>query len=149
VKVYLVGPISNTNAAYAFAWRDYATSVLESFGIRTIDPLRNLDELRNESRIQSAYPEWLWTTERAVVHRSLYDVRRSDVVLANFLGATERSVGSIVEIAVAYDRNIPVVVVLEPGNPNDHMFIREMAAVRTETLDDGIEAVWRLFAERR
>lgn len=146
VRVYLVGPISGLSYQQAIDWRSRANQALAEHGIETICPLRNTEILEGEEALEQEYSAWLWTQARAIVHRSLYDVRRSDAILANFLGAQQRSMGSIVELAVAYERHIPIVVVMEQGNPHDHIFIREMATVVVDDLDSGIEATWRLFA---
>ena len=145
-RCYLAGPISGVSWESAVSWRRLAAEELSRHGIEAIDPLRHTEVLAGETTLRSAYPEWLWTQERAIVHRSLYDVRRSQVVLANVLGARERSVGTIAEIAVAYEHHIPVVLVVREGNPHDHPFLKEMATVVTGALDEAIEAVWRLFS---
>lgn len=145
-RCYLAGPISGVGWKAAASWRRLAAERLAQYGIEAIDPLRHTEMLSGEKALKSAYPEWLWTQERAIVHRSFYDVRRSQVVLANVLGARERSVGTIAEVAVAYEHHIPVVLVVEEGNPHGHPFLLELVTVVTESLDEAIEAVWRLFS---
>jgi hypothetical protein len=145
-RCYLVGPISRIGYQSAWLWRDYAARKLAEHGVEAINPLRHTEELSESQCLASEYPEWLWTQARAIVHRSFYDVRRSQAVLANFRGAEERSIGSIAEVAVAYEHRIPVVLVVERGNPHDHPFLKELATVVTDDLNQGIEAVWRLFS---
>lgn len=156
-RCYLAGPISGVSWEAAASWRRLAAERLAQYGVEAIDPLRHIadsvrlslqhtETLSGERALKTAYPEWLWTQERAIVHRSLYDVRRSQVVLANVLGARERSVGTIAEVAVAHEHRTPVVLVVEEGNPHDHPFLLELATVVTESLDEAIEAVWRLFS---
>lgn len=144
-RCYLAGPISGVSWESAVSWRKVVSEELARHGVEAIDPLRHSEVLAGETKLRSVYPEWLWIQQRAIVHRSLYHVRRSQVVLANVLGARERSVGTITEIAVAHEYRIPVVLVVDEGNPHDHPFLKEMATVVTEDLNDAVEAVWRLF----
>ena len=82
------------------------------------------------------------TSSKAIVARDSYDVRSCDIMLINLLHATEKSIGTISEIAWAWLLNKPMVLVMqEHGNCHEHAFIREMCSHQTTDLDHGISLV--------
>jgi nucleoside 2-deoxyribosyltransferase len=77
-----------------------------------------------------------------VVGRDRFDIERSDLVFANFLGAQHPSVGTVFELGWADILRIPVLVVMErEGNPHDHPMITQTAAFRVDNLPDAIQVV--------
>ncbi len=82
--------------------------------------------------------------------RDHQDVITADVVLVNLLGACQRvTIGTVMEIAWAWDRQIPVVVMIEKqANVHDHPMIREAIGFRVDNLDDGIACVRSLLCHQ-
>lgn len=150
-SVYLAGPISGLTFDAAKAWRDVASRALWESGIAAISPLRfktflskfgvlDADGRRyeNESPLSS---------QRGITTRDRYDCTRADVVLVNFLGATTVSIGTVIELAWADSKRIPIVCVMEDGNPHDHMMVRELIDFRTSSLAEAIDLCKAILLE--
>lgn len=87
------------------------------------------------------------STDRAINSRDRFDTLRATAVLVNLLGASRVSIGTVMEIAWAYDHKIPVVVAMEPeGNLHDHPMIRDSISIRVASLEEAIEAVTALVS---
>lgn len=112
--VYLCGPISFLEYEEANDWREYATGYLESFGIKARSPLRGKDFLKEMGVIGiSEYDDHPLATDRGIIARDRFDVRTSDLMLANLLGADKSSIGSPAEFAWADAFGTPVVTAME------------------------------------
>jgi nucleoside 2-deoxyribosyltransferase len=124
MNVYLAGPITGQSYKGATEWRQAVIRDLALKGIVGYSPMRAksaLDGMRDLSAWD--YPDDGPLSGRAMYHRDLHDVRRADVILANFVGATQISVGTIYEMGYAKALNIPVIVAMEEGNPHKHIFV--------------------------
>jgi len=74
--------------------------------------------------------------------RDFNDCSTCDVLLVNLLGASKVSIGTVMEIAWAYQNRTPVVVVMEQeGNPHEHAMIREAIGFRVHTMGEAIAVV--------
>lgn len=128
MKVYLAGPITRLDYKGAVEWRDYAIQKL--FPIRGMSPMRG-DKYRALSVLSS---------DRGIMTRDRNDATTCDVLLVNFLGATRVSIGTVMEIAWADGRRIPIVCAMEKtGNVHDHGMVKEAIGFRVETLDEAIQ----------
>jgi len=70
--------------------------------------------------------------------RDFFDCNRADVVVVNLLGATRVSIGTVMEIAWAYQRHTPTVVIMERDstvNVHEHPMIAEATGFRVETME--------------
>lgn len=149
-QVYLAGPITGLNYGACTDWRKYAKQQLESAGIQAwSSPMRGKEYLETVARDKpftadgNAYSSMgPLSSDRGIVTRDRWDATRCDVILVNFLGAKQVSIGTVFEIAWADLSRIPVVCCMEPtGNPHEHGFIKEAIGFRVETLDYGIDIV--------
>jgi nucleoside 2-deoxyribosyltransferase len=112
--------------------------VLEDAGIHGLDPMRGKDYLAKEQSIGNDYDSPL-SCSRGIMTRDHWDCTRCDILLVNFLGSARVSIGTCMEIAWAYDNQIPIICVIEEsGNPHDHAMIREAIGFRVATLDQGL-----------
>lgn len=146
-KVYLAGPITGLTYDEGQDWREYASQVLRSAGIGAYSPLRSKQYLRQLSApISGTGQEYahlgVMSTPRGVMTRDRWDATRCDVLLVNLLGATRVSIGTVMEIAWADLRRIPIVCAIETlGNPHAHMMIHEAIGFMTESLDEALDVV--------
>lgn len=146
--VYLAGPIANVPGIQACDWRDYAEDQLKiAYQCSVRNPMRVKDvKMRDVALISSdfhTYQDWgIFFTSRAIMTRDFNDVKTSDVLLVNLLGALKPSLGTIMELAWAFALQKPCVVVIETtGNPHDnHPMIAEAMSFRVDNLDDAIHA---------
>lgn len=144
LRVYLAGPIGHRTFDEATEWRTIAAIALSQYGISAYSPLRAKDFLDTQEAIPSranVFPHPLGTS-KGIMTRDHCDCVRADALLVNFLGVTRPSLGTAMELAWAFDRHIPVVVVAEPGNPNiDHPMMHEAAKFVVPSLQEGVELI--------
>lgn len=150
--VYLAGPITGQSYAGATDWRTSATDMLHLLSkgdIRCLDPMRNKAYLNNELNIGDHYDEHIMSSQRGIFGRDRFDCMRADLVLVNMLGATRVSIGTVMEIAWANSRNIPVVLAMEKeGNPHEHAMLREACYWRTDDLPDAVLTVAKILCPK-
>jgi nucleoside 2-deoxyribosyltransferase len=143
-RVYLAGPIGHCSFEEATAWRNIAKQTLAKSGIAAYSPMRSkefLDALPVMPSKPNVYDHPL-ATSKGIMARDHNDCVRADALLVNFLGVTRPSIGTAMELAWAYDRHIPVVVVAEPDNPNiSHPMATEAVDFRVDTLEEGIALI--------
>lgn len=142
--IYLMGPISGVNLNGALAWREYAQRLL-SPEIRVLDPMRGKKNILPDTDEKlgfdyTATPSEL-VTPAGIVNRDLMDIKRCDLVLANFLDASEISIGSCVEVGIAIAYNKPLVLTMEAKNIHRHPFITYKAMFLVEELSQAIDLV--------
>ena len=146
-KVYLAGPIAGLNYANATSWREYAKDILSQSGINGYSPMRSkefLSHIENFSKHplveNDPYKALnIMSTTQGIIGRDSFDVRTCDLVLANFVGATSISMGTIWELGLAFGLNKPVVVAMEDeGNPNDHGLSIGSCRWRVKTLEEAL-----------
>lgn len=137
MNIYLAGPITGLTYDGADDWRGYAAERLGKDHVR--NPLRGKEYLREHGVLEDAYHDiHPLSTQKGITHRDRNDVRTSDVVLANFLGATRVSIGTMIEFGWADAFRVPVVAVMEPDNVHAHGMALEVAGWVTDNLDEGI-----------
>ncbi len=139
-SVYLAGPIEGLHYDGCTSWREYATQELGKDGIIGVSPMRAKEFL--EGKVIEGDQNHVMATDKAITTRDRFDVEGCDVMLVNFLGAKRVSVGTCVEFGWADTYRKPVVMCMEEsGNFHDHAMIREIAAYRVTSLDEGIQVV--------
>ena len=140
-KVYLAGPI--TDLSYEEArngWRVWMYEYLQMLGIEAASPMRGKDCLKGAVKLdrQTAdYEKSVITSPQGITGRDRNDVKTCDVMIANFLGAKQASVGTAIEFGWADAWRKPIILVMEDkGNPHDHLMITTMATYRVDNLKD-------------
>ena len=135
LSVYLSGPISGRTYRQVADWREHVETRLNVAGFCVYNPLRGHSWLSTQKRRMISpdkYPvtESPMLSDKALMRRDILDVVNSDIILANFMEATERSIGSIYELAIAYYLNKLVVVAMpEDDHIHNHPFIRETGVI--------------------
>ena len=148
--VYLAGPITGCSYEGCVDWREYAIKELAAVGITGLSPMRAKDYLKSESIVGDSYEDTVLSSSRGIITRDRWDTTRSDIILANFLGAEQVSIGTVMEIAWADLARVPIIMAIEPseleatgpapsqGNVHEHSMLREAAGFRVETLEEGL-----------
>lgn len=148
--VYLAGPITGLTFDGCTDWRDHAVQSLASVGIKGLSPMRAKEYLRSAGvlpALKNAKEDYeyskygVMSTSRGIMTRDFFDATRCDVLLVNFLGAKLVSMGTVMEIAWAYQRRTPIVAAMEPGNIHEHGMVNEAIGFRVSTLDEAINVV--------
>jgi nucleoside 2-deoxyribosyltransferase len=144
-KVYLAGPISGLSYGGATDWRVLAKAMLRTNDIDAFSPLRhqqNLASIQIFSDLGSETERLKdpMSTTRGLTVRDRWDAQRCDVMLVNLLGAKKVSIGTVLELAWADARRIPIVVAMEAdgSNPHEHAMIHEIIGFRTPDLDSAV-----------
>ncbi|MGE0684245.1 MAG: hypothetical protein AB7P69_25475 [Candidatus Binatia bacterium] len=147
--VFLCGPITGRSPEEAMNWRKYVISRLPP-QIRGIDPMRDTHNgVRHCAKSSELTVERLMHG-KAVVSRDRFDVQRSHLLLANFLGADAVSIGAVGEIFWADLMRTPVMIVREKsGNPHDHDMINEIASWIFHDLNVAIAKIEIILAPDR
>ena len=137
-SVYLAGPIADQDYDKSNEWRLEAIKYLAEFGIQGRSPLRGKDFLKGTFITAEAYKNAM-ASDNGIVARDRYDVRNSNLVLANLLDPPGRGIGTSVEYGWADAFGTPVITVMEEeGNPYDHPFIRGLSGYMVTTLEEGL-----------
>ena len=133
---YLAGPITGYSYGDVTDWRAHVAEQLDS-SIEVLSPLRHKEYLLHETSIDDTYDS-LMSTQRAITVRDKFDTTRADIVIANLLGATRVSIGTMIEYGWADANDIPIITVMEKGNLHDHAMVREISGWIVESLDEAI-----------
>lgn len=115
---------------------------------RFIDPTRDNPDTtrRSENAVTRSLTAGRLLHGKRTVARDRFDIRRSDLVLACFLGSKAVSIGSVGEIFWADAMGKPVIVVRGEDNPHNHDMLNEIAGWIFDNLDDAIIQVKKLIA---
>lgn len=140
-SVYLAGPITGESYSTVTDWRAYAMKQLAP-DIDGFSPMRSKDYLLQETSVADSYEATILSSQRGIFARDSYDCQRCDVVLANLLGASRVSIGTVMEIAWGWAYRKPLVLVMEEeGNIHEHAMLREACPYRVKTLDEGLHII--------
>lgn len=168
--IYLAGPITGLDWKSATEWRkdlierfkDASTGKINYIGL---SPLRDKEYyLEKEDNIKDRYDEYKMSTAKAITDRNINDVRRSNLVIVNFIDAKKISIGTVLEIGAAKALNIPIILIMEDEkqeeffnesvsitelnssvnvkylsefkNVHDHFMIRESSSIIASNIDE-------------
>lgn len=146
--IYLCGPITGETFWQAkHGWRKDVYEQLTPLGITCLSPLRHLkaQQLR-EVDLDSMSPQGsevgVLSTPKGLTARDKFDVKRSDIIFCNLIGATSGSLGSMIEFGWGDAWDIPILICMEEnGNPHDHAMIDAICSWRVPTLEAGVETI--------
>lgn len=145
--VYLAGPIAGIPGHEAIDWRISITEFFRSANIAVRDPMRAKHALATQTLISRTFHDYeklgTFFTSKGIMTRDFNDVKQSDVLLVNLLGAQLPSLGTIMELAWAFALQKPCVVAIEKqGNPHDnHPMIEEAIRFRVNSLAEAVNSV--------
>lgn len=141
--VYLYGPITGLTYDGAQDWRTWMRDELARAEIDAVSPLRFKHYLARLSEITGHGRDYegmsVLSSQQGVLARDKFDVLRADMLIGNFLGAKQPSIGSMFEQAWAHMHHKPIAVAIDPpgsGNPHDHMFFNGTVGFSVRTLEE-------------
>ena len=142
--IYLAGPITGLSYSGCTEWRASAIGELAKHGITGLSPMRGKEYLATLNEAMTAdgnrYQKFgTLSTNRGIMTRDHWDATRCDVLLVNLVGAKIVSIGTVMEIAWAWDNGIPVVCAMEEGNIHEHGMVLEAIGFRVHTLEEAIQ----------
>ena len=150
-EVYLAGPITGLTFGDCTNWRDNFAKLLNCTNIHTLSPMRGKDHLAidkqtdEEHKIQDSYDDNPMTSKNGINTRDYNDVKRSDVVVFNMLGAERVSIGTVMEMAWCRAFGKPVVLIMEDsGNIHEHCMFLHYVGFRVNNIVDAVSVVMSL-----
>ena len=143
--VYAAGPIANLHYNDTVDWRLELERLLSSpydgKHITVLSPMRAKQYLSGKIIGAQSYDTPL-SSDDGITMRDRFDVQRSDLVVCNLLGATEKSIGTCIEIGWADAWRKPIVLIMEDGDVHDHPMVRSIAGgVMVSSLEAAAELV--------
>lgn len=136
--VYLAGPITGLSFTGAQDWRDLVTGALNSAKVECLTPLRGKEFLLSEKAItMTSYPNVI-ASAKGITRRDMFDTLRSTCLFVNLLDSKRVSIGTCMEIAWAYQNQIPTIVIMEPDNMHQHAMVVEACTYIVPTLEEGV-----------
>lgn len=153
--VYLAGPITGLTYGGCTDWRQMACDILAPHGITGLSPMRAKNYLNSLAAPISGHGKeyahmGVLSTPRAVTTRDRFDTTRADLVLVNLLGATQVSIGTMIEMGWADGARNPVVCAIEPdNNPHEHMIVQEIIGFRVPSLEEALNVCIAILTEKR
>lgn len=139
--VYLAGPIGGCTYHGCTEWREEVAKQLNRDTIHCLSPMRGKDFLCNEKAIDAIDYEHPLATAKGIISRDFNDTTRADVLLVNLMGTEKVSIGTVMEIAWAYDRRIPIVCLIEEKNVHQHKMLMQAVNFVTTDLDEAVAFV--------
>lgn len=138
-RIYLAGPISGFDYENASKWRNLIADELKDVA-ECFSPMRKCSDLKDKGIIKA---EMEYTevnpmgTSKSVMMRDFFDVKRADLLIVNFLEATAVSIGTVMEVAWAWQMHKPVIVMAMPDNKHiTHLMMKEAISVVVPTLKE-------------
>ena len=120
-------------------------------GITVLSPMRHEGHLSehtgtiDDDVIDNA--SHFFAGSKIIFAKDVLDIRSCDIMLANFLGATRPSLGTVSEIGMAYILNKTIITVIEKkDNIHLHPFVLEPSALVLDNLPDAITAINSLLS---
>jgi nucleoside 2-deoxyribosyltransferase len=140
--VYLGGPITGKSYTDANAWRLDAARHFSTAGIESINPLVRETQFKehNDLGLEAQAHD-----QPAIFAGDIYDLRRSDILLANFVGATCVSGGTLIELGIAYAERKEIIIVLDSLGLHDGIILRGLTPHRFLDLCDALNFITRLY----
>lgn len=148
-KVYLAGPIAGLNHGDAtYSWRLQVFNAMHKAHIcdnsliteiACYSPMRGKTFLADKGVLGTLGYDNPISRVQAILGRDRDDVRTSDLVFMNLIGAKAVSMGTTVELGWADAYRVPVILCMEDtGNPHEHIFFQGLHMYRCNSVEQGI-----------
>ena len=144
--VYLAGFIS-TEHPESLTWRDEAAfRLVEGWGLDVLSPIRGKELSTSKDGGLTTSGQ----TSKSIILRDYNDIQQADMLLVNLnlWGSTRPLVGTLMELAWAWEMKMPVVAICSKDDRlmRDHPFIQECVSHYCETVEEAIEFTGRYHA---
>lgn len=139
ISVYLCGYISDKKLKECINWRRQIIEHYnnwndgEGYPLIWIDPMNGeFGKIENDGMSSSLVPG------RALLIRDFNSVKTSDIIVANLntFGGNRPMIGSIFELAWAWDRNKPIIIITKDKYFLNHPFIKETATIIVSSVEE-------------
>jgi nucleoside 2-deoxyribosyltransferase len=138
-RVYLAGPITGLTYDGAQDWRSTVSKALDSNQVECLTPMRGKSFLKQEGTIHSGSWDHITCTSKGITRRDMFDTVNATCLFVNLLGAERVSIGTVMELAWSYLKQIPTIVVMEEGNIHGkHVMVQESCTYTVRTVEEGL-----------
>lgn len=138
MRIYCCKPISGRIADEVFEYYERMQRELMSYGFEVLSPMHGKDVLRTEMVFRATDYRNPVATNHAIFERDRWMVKQADVVYANLLDTKMVSIGTMMEMAWAFDSGKHVVLVMETENIHRHAFVLEAAHIVWDNEKDAL-----------
>lgn len=144
--VYLAGQINGLTYDEATRWRSETKKALGDQGIKCLDPMRGKESTKQLTNLcPENYGEEIETSPKFIMRRDHMDVMSCDIVLVNLDNRKRELIGTLMELAWAYDYHKPVIAICqEDDSYYRHPFVLECIMARVSTLEQAIDLVIKM-----
>lgn len=102
--------------------------------------MRGKEFLKIQGKIHGDYPELgPLASSRGIMTRDFFDCTRSDLIVVNLFEAPIISIGTIMEIAWAFQNRTPIICIMEAGNMHEHPMISEAIGFPVTNLEEAVD----------
>ena len=133
-RIYLSGGMKNITLEEANSYREYIKNDI----LDEKDAYKYSVDIFNPCKAFNYEDDSSYKSNRQVLAYEMYMLRTSDLVLVNFNDPS--SLGTMAEISIAYDRNIPVIGINADKNEL-HDWQVEMCDVIFDSIDEAVSYV--------
>lgn len=147
--IYMVRPISGCEFKEVIAYYEDVADILQDVGYEVLHAMMGKCEFRGQQGLfkKDGYTHPI-STDRAIIGRDRWMTKKADIVFANFLGAKLVSIGSVMELAWAFDHGKHVVIAMEEDNIHRHAFVMQCADIIFPTHEESIDYLTHLKRKR-
>jgi len=146
LSIYPGRLISGRSQEEVLEYYDTIHKELTEMGYKVFHPMVGKGIVRNEMKFRAESPSTSPICQNhAIKERDKWMVQMADIIMQDFTGATQVSIGCISELAWADLLGKHTVVVMEPDNIHRHAFTLEMADIVFETLAEAKEYLRKLI----
>ncbi len=137
MKVYLAGFIQGAKLKECTEWRVKVRKYYEDQGVVFIDPMngKNFATITKDGLKSS-------TPRNSIVHRDYRCVTDADLIVVNMdtFGESRPLTGTICELAWAWDKHIPIIMITDEPKYKDHPFLSYFASWVVPTVEELFES---------
>jgi nucleoside 2-deoxyribosyltransferase len=136
--IYLAGPIGGF--AKCADWRKEAEQALENHNLIGLNPLRHKEQMLMNTSAMTELNDTIHALEKIIMRRDALDIEQSSGMIVCFQGAEKVSVGTCIEVGIAYALKKPIILVMDRGvgNPHDHAMVREAAWAIVNDIEEAV-----------
>jgi nucleoside 2-deoxyribosyltransferase len=100
--------------------------------------------LKNEREFMATGYKQPLSTDHAITQRDWWMCRKCDILLVNLIGAKKISIGTVMEMAWAFDHGKHIITVMENDNIHQHAFVKEVSSIVYDNFQDALDYLSKL-----
>lgn len=145
MKIYCTKPMRGYSYKEVVGYYNEIQEILEGQGWKVLNPMTGKKYLENEKEFKSTGYVQPLSCDHAIVERDRWMTKQADVLLVNLLRCKEVTIGTMFELAWAYDNGKHIITVMEPDNIHRHAFVLETSHVIYETINEALDYLEKLI----